>query len=157
MEQQTTRDSLPAVSGSPDQSLGALLSLIEDLRKQVLAKQRRIDFLEHVLAQRIELTENRYSEKRKCFDRVCDMVYQVFLRNPARGFSYDEFDQEFRVHFPNVPTGHLGRRLRDLRDQERLWSDVDPETREVRFWLRLQDDTEIEHGERANLKRSMEK
>lgn len=148
MTQETTRGSEAKgiiVSSDPQrQSLldaterKGYLGIIEDYKRQRDALKRRVEHLELVLAQRTELTENKYSSKRKYLDHTCDLVYQVFLKNPAKAFSYDEFDQEFRIHFPNVPTGHLGRRLRDLRDQERLWSDIDPETREVRFWLRLE-------------------
>lgn len=110
---------------------------LHTLIKLLEAKDQRIAFLEHRLRQRTVLTENKYCQLKKDFSKVVDMCYNIFLKYPDRSFTYDEFDKEFAVHYPHVPRGHLGRRLRDLYDRGKLWKDYDPETREARYWLKL--------------------
>ncbi len=134
-------ESQPVVLSS-SKSEPSLMAELEDLRKQLSAKEKRIAFLEHILRQRTELTENKYAEKKKYFDNVCDLVYRVFLKHPDRHFTYNEFCEIFPDFYPNVPIAHIPRRIRDLRDAGHLWSDVDPETKEVRFWLKLEESTD---------------
>lgn len=142
MEQTTQRKQEPVEAVAFSSDLHTLTVLLQEKQAECAALRRRVEFLEHRLLQRQVLTENKFSEKMQFFDRVCHMALKIFLDNPERSFTYDQFTKEFEVYYPHVPTGHLGRRLRDLRDQSKLWSDVDPDTREVRFYLKLEETTQ---------------
>ena len=113
-------------------------SLIESnalLARQNEAKQKRIEYLEMVLQQ-------RHIETRRAFDpdKVNEMIERVYLlwleSPPGTGFTYEEAQEEFfqkwRFRSSCVP-----QRIRDLRQQGRLWSKEDPNTKKVTFYLTL--------------------
>lgn len=130
MEQQTTLQK--------KQSLHSLIQMLQDKDAEIAAQKKRIQNLEHILQQRIKVTKNKYHEKKKALKGMADLCYEVFLKNPAIAFTYDSFTKEFSIHFPKAPRGHLGRRLRDLYDQGKLWKDID-DKRRARYWLRLEE------------------
>jgi len=120
------------------QSLHSMIQMLKDKNAQIAAQTKTIEHLEYILRQRIMVTRNKYHESKKGFERMVDLCYQVFLKNPAIAFTYDSFTKEFSIHFPKAPRGHLGRRLRDLYDQGKLWKDID-DKRRARYWLRLEE------------------
>jgi len=122
----------------PLQDLGVLLELVSDLRKQLEARQRRIDHLEFVLAERFKQTENRYRELQGYFETVRGMVMKIFLENGAGlGLDYDDIVAEFQRRFPKVSVTNLQRRIRELVQQGRLWTCPDRESGKQRFYLKL--------------------
>lgn len=126
-----------------------LIVLLDEKTRECSALRKRMDFLQMRLEQRQVDTENRYVEKKRWLDSMCDLCYKVFLADPERGFTYDEFILEFQRFYPKVPCGHVQRRLRDLRDKKLLWSNIDKTTGEVRYWLKLEELPEEEKEEDA--------
>jgi hypothetical protein len=113
-------------------------SLIESnalLASQLNAKQKRIDYLEMVLQQ-------RHIETRKAFnpDKINEMIEKVYLlwleASPGTGFTYEEAQEEFYQKF-RFRSSCVPQRMRDLRQQGRLWSKEDPDTKKVTFFLTL--------------------
>lgn len=119
------------------EDLHSLTALIE-------AQRRRIAFLEFILTQRTETTRNRYQQLKKHFSRMQDLIYKIFLDNPAIGFSYDMLTEEFKARYPNVSSVNVNRRVRELAQQGRLWRTVDKETGKVKHYLRLDEQKEVE-------------
>ena len=113
-------------------------SLIESnamLAQQLGAKQRRIDHLEMVLQQ-------RHIETRRAFDpdkinALIEKAYLLWLEaSPGTGFTYEEAQEEFYQKF-RFRSANVGQRMRDLRQEGRLWSKEDVDTKKVTFYLVL--------------------
>jgi hypothetical protein len=140
MEEQTTR------LGDKTELQG-LLDIISDQRQQLEMKQKRVEYLEFVLAERMKATRNRYAELKPYFETLQKEVLKIFLELPAAGLTYQEIYQEFHQKYPNVNTVNLLRRIRELVEQKKLWTSPDPVSGKIRFYLKL-DKTEEkeEHG-----------
>lgn len=113
-------------------------SLIESnalLAGQLNAKQKRIEHLEMVLNQ-------RHIETRRAFDpdKINEMIEKVYLlwleAAPGTGFTYEEAQEEFFQKF-RFRSSCVPQRIRDLRQQNRLWSKEDPDSGKVTFYLTL--------------------
>jgi hypothetical protein len=113
-------------------------SLIESsaiLTQQLNAKQKRIDHLEMILQQ-------RHIETRRAFDpdKINEMIERVYLlwleASPGTGFTYEEAQEEFYQKW-RFRSSCVPQRMRDLRQQRRLWSKEDPESKKVMFYLTL--------------------
>ena len=63
--------------------LSGLLHLVEDLRKALAAKDRRIRFLERRLAQRFEDTRQDYASRVQYFKSMQDRILRIFLELEA--------------------------------------------------------------------------
>jgi hypothetical protein len=124
--------------------LSGLLGIINDQKKQLEAKDKRIQFLESRLAQRIVKTQNLYQQRKTHFSDMQDRAYQIFLDFPEIGFTYEELVEEWNARYPSISPVNLPRRVRELAEQSLLWDAFDPETRKVYHYLRLE---ELEEGE----------
>jgi hypothetical protein len=105
------------------------------LARQLEAKQNRINYLEMVLQQ-------RHIETRKAFDptKINEMINKVYLlwleAEPGTGFTYEEAEEEF-YHKWQYRSACVGQRMRDLRQQGKLWSkEIDDK---VTFFLTLKE------------------
>lgn len=113
----------------------SIVSLIEanaSLVKQCEAKDKRIRYLEYVLEQRTRATKAEYDPE--ALARMEQLCYEVFLKHPGRGYTYEEFEDAFEEQ-NNFRSANTGQRLRDLRQNKKIWSDGDP----VRFYLKLKE------------------
>lgn len=113
-----------------------IVSLIETnfaLTKQLEAKQKRIDHLEFVL-------EQRHIETRRAFDpdKIDEMknkVYLLWLDGVSGvGFNYEEAEEEFYQKW-RFRSACVGQRIRDLRQEGKLWSQE--VNGKVTFYLKL--------------------
>ena len=115
---------------------GQVASLIEAngfLVKQLAAKEKRIQILEFVLAQRTRETQAKFNPKDH--DLMYNRVYQVFLDRAGVGLSYEDveaaFEEDFRFHSANT-----GQRVRDLFRDGLVWKAED-EKGKMRYYLKL--------------------
>jgi hypothetical protein len=112
-----------------------LVTLIEAnavLTRQLEAKQRRIEHLEYILEQRLRETKRQFNPE--LIDEMKSKVYRIFLANVGRGFTYEEAESEFEAMF-GFHSANVGQRIRDLRQERKLWSD--DKDGKVRFFLKL--------------------
>lgn len=113
-------------------------SLIEGnaiLVKQLEAKQKRIEHLEMVLYQRHEETKKAFNPDK--INEMIERVYTLWLEAPpGTGFTYEEAQEEFYQRW-RFRSSCVPQRMRDLRQQDRLWSKEDPENKKVTFYLTL--------------------
>jgi hypothetical protein len=121
-----------------DKNIAELIGANALLVQQLNAKQRRIEHLEMVLQQRQIETKRAFDP-----DKINEMIEKVYLlwleAPPGTGFTYEEAQEEFfqkwRFRSSCVP-----QRMRDLRQQGRLWSKEDPSPpNKVTFYLVLKD------------------
>ena len=103
------------------------------LVRQLEAKQKRIDQLEFILEQRYRETKRQFDPGK--LEEMKGKVYEIFRANPGIGFSYEEAEEEFERLF-KFHSSNVGQRIRDLRQEDKLWSCPD-EKGKVRFYLKL--------------------
>jgi hypothetical protein len=102
--------------------------------KQIEAQRRRIERLEYILEQRVRATKNSFDPDK--VNKMCRLVYEVFLANPGIGFTYDEFPTAFKdLH--GWSNEHLPQRIRDCRQMGLVWSDETSDPK--RFYLKLKE------------------
>lgn len=114
---------------------GQVVTLIESnaaLVKQLEAKDKRIRFLEYILEQRFRETKSQFDPKQ--VEEMKGKVYALFLSTPSISFSYEEAEAEFQAVY-GFRSANVGQRLRDLRQEGKLWSDE--QEGKVRFRLKL--------------------
>lgn len=121
-------------------NLNTLIETIADLRAQNAALKKRIEFLEMVLQQRVELTQKSYQERRAKFNQMQELVLTLFMQNPGQSFSYTEAQEEWLRMYPNLKTSAINvpRRIRELVQAKRLWSNIGDDGL-ARFWLQLEE------------------
>jgi hypothetical protein len=122
-----------------EKSVGTLIDQIADLRAQNAALHRRVEFLEMVLAQRVEVTQVKYQERKSHFSAMGDLVYRIFLDNPAKEFTYAEVIAEWNQRYPNLESAAINapRRVRELEVAGRLWRSVRKSDGLAIYWLKL--------------------
>jgi hypothetical protein len=140
---QTTRETPVAANTE----VSGLLGLINDLREEVKRKQKRIEQLEFRLAQRIQKTKNLYQERKAHFSDMQDRIYKIFLDFGEVCWTYEELQEEWVSRYPNVSSVNVPRRTRELAEMGSLYSVLDPESRKVYHYLRLDEIEEEEGGE----------
>lgn len=105
------------------------------LVRQLEAKQKRIDHLEFILEQRYRETKRQYDPEK--FGEMKRKIYEgIFLNNPGIGFTYEEIATEFNRLY-KFESEFLGPRLRELRKENKIWSDDSDGTKKVRFYLKV--------------------
>lgn len=134
-EQQTTRET----SVAANTEISGLIGIVNDLREEVKRKQKRIEQLEFRLAQRIQKTKNLYQERKAKLDEMKDRVYKIFLDFGEVAWTYEELQEEWASRYPNVSSVNLPRRVRELAEMGLLWAALDPESKKVYHYLRLED------------------
>ena len=99
---------------------------LADLRARILAKDRRISFLEQEnteLRQTVKTLQERLSQRFQRtvrsfssddFEGLRGQVVKIFLDRPEDSFSMDEIVAEFRRRYPNVPATNIPRRVCEL-------------------------------------------
>jgi len=144
--QQSSEPKAVVVSSSEEQEL-------EDLRAKCKAQQKRIEFLESFLSQKLEATRRSYAEMKPYFDSQKEKIMNLFFNCfPAR-LSYDDIIQKFRRKYPMISTAHLPRRIKEMCQEGRLCRSYDEERKKVVFHLDLfPDDRENQHAETTNQK-----
>jgi hypothetical protein len=120
-----------------------IVNLIESnarLTRQLEAKQKRVEYLEMVLQQ-------RQIETKRAFDpsKINEMVNKVYLLwlegEPGVGFTYEEAEEEFYQKW-RFKSSNVGQRMRDLRQDGKLWSkEVDGK---VTFFLTLKGSSTVD-------------
>lgn len=115
-----------------------------DLWRENAALHKRLEKLEWRLAQRVQKTQNLYQQRKAHFSDMQDRVYQIFLESPDVAFSYEELQEEWKARYSEISAVNVPRRVKELTEQGLLWSVVDPESRKVYHYLRLE---ELEEGE----------
>jgi Mg/Co/Ni transporter MgtE len=151
MEQETTRGSEPkgvVVSSSEEQEL-------EDLRAKCKAQERRIEFLESFLTQRLETTKSNYDKLKPYFESQKAKVMELFFAKFPCRLDYDQIIEQFRARHPQIPVTNLPRRVKELVSEQRLVSSYDQERKKVVFRLQVfpdTDDRKNQHDSMANLK-----
>lgn len=125
----------------------ALLEVISDLTARNKALEKNKEFLENILHERVEITRKRsYAERKGYFDNMRDKVFSVFLENgeyaATHGFTHEEIVEEFAKKYPAIPTTNIPRRVRELVEEKKIWSALDPETGKAVFRLKLDQKTE---------------
>jgi len=101
-------------------TLASSMETIASLSRQLEAKQKRIDHLEMVLQQRQIETRRTFNPDK--IDEMKNKVYMLWLdAEPGTGFTYEEATEEFfyKYHFRSA---NVGQRIRDLRQEGKLWS-----------------------------------
>jgi hypothetical protein len=155
MEQETTRGSEPkavVVSSDPQRQL---LEQIEDLKRKLEGKDRRIVYLESFLNQKLETTKSNYEKLRPYFDSVKAKVMELFFAKFPCRLDYDEIIELFRERHPEISVAHLPRRIKEMCREGRLCSSYDEGRKKTVFYLKLFpdiDDRKNQHGSMANLK-----
>lgn len=121
-------------------NIDTLIETIRDLRAQNSALKRRTEFLEMVLAQRIEQTQKTYSERRAKFAQMQELVLTLFMQNPGQPFTYTQAQEEWLRMYPNLKTSAINvpRRIRELVQAKELWQNIGDDGL-ARFWLRLEE------------------
>jgi len=121
------------------QDVDRLLGIIDDQKQQIQALRIRIAFLEKRMEQREVATVNFYQEKKIYFPEMQRKVMQIFLGLPATvGLTYPEILDEWKRKFPRVNYKNVPRRVRELVNQGKLWSNPDPDGT-ARFYLKLRE------------------
>jgi hypothetical protein len=142
MAARQTIESKAVVSSDPmsqtvnSAELAGLLAIIDDLRQQVAVKQKRIEYLEFVLAERMQAARNRYAELKPYFETLQKETLKIFLELPVGvGLTYEEVYSEFHERYPAVNTVNLYRRICELKEEKKLWTCPDAVSGKVRFYL----------------------
>jgi hypothetical protein len=94
-------------------SLKSLIEANAQLKKQLEAANRRIEWLEFILEQRVRETKSQYDPGH--IEEMKDKVYKMFLANPGVFFSYVEANNEFKDMY-GFESADIGRRIRSLRE-----------------------------------------
>ena len=118
-----------------------------DLWRTNAGLHKRIEKLEKRLAQRIQKTQNLYQERKARFSDMQDRVYQIFLESPDVAWSYEDLQQEWESRYSKISSVNVPRRVKELTEQGLLWSVMDPESRKVFHYLKLE---EMEENERES-------
>ena len=118
-----------------------------DLWRTNAALHKRIEHLEFRLAQRTQKTQNLYQERKARFSDMQDRVYQIFLESPDVAWSYEDLQQEWESRYSKISSVNVPRRVKELTEQDLLWSVMDPESRKVFHYLKLE---EMEENERES-------
>jgi len=94
-----------------------------DLQTRLKAKQKRILFLEKLLAQKTEDTQKDYPSRIQGFESMQKNIMQLFLEaSPSMCRSHLEIEREFRFAFLGLPKTNLPRRTRELVLRGFLWA-----------------------------------
>jgi hypothetical protein len=142
MAQQQTIEPKAVVSSDPKSQtinsteLAGLLGIINDLKLRNKALELKVEHLQLVLDQRMQVTRNRYAELKPYFETLQKEVLKIFLELPVGvGLTYEEVYQEFHVKYPAVNTVNLYRRICELKEEKKLWTCPDAVSGKVRFYL----------------------
>ena len=148
MEQ--TNESKILVSSDPQRQL---LEQIEDLKRRLEGKDRRIAYLETFLTQRLETTKSNYEKLKPYFDSQKEKIMQVFFAKFPCRLDYDQIIESFRARHPEISIAHLPRRIKEMCQEGRLCRSYDEERKKVVFHLDLfPDDRKNQHAETTNQK-----
>jgi len=125
---------------------------IEDLRRRLEAKDRKIAYLESFLNQKLETTRKNYQDLKPYFDSQKDKIMQLFFKNFPCRLDYDQIIELFQKKHPQIPVTNLPRRIKEMVQEQRLVSSYDQERGKVIFHLKLFPQDDKVNGE--NVKRS---
>jgi len=156
MTQETTRGSEPKILVSSDPQR-QLLEQIEDLKRKLEGKDRKIAYLENLLSERLEITKKSYEDLKPYFEGMKAKLMDLFFEDHLRRYTYEEIIEKFRARYPTIPTTHLPRRLKEMVQEQKLVSFYDQERGRVVFHLKLFPDTRRQDnsiGSMANLNNS---
>ena len=132
MEQ--TNESKILVSSDPQRQLR---EQIEDLKRKLESKDRKIAYLTSFLSERLETTKSNYEKLKPYFDGMKNKLMDLFFEDHLRRYTYEEIIEKFRARYPTIPTTHLPRRLKEMVQQQKLVSFYDQERGRVVFHLKL--------------------
>lgn len=111
---------------------------VKELEKICLAKDRRIQWLERILAQRNVVTKRNYQKFKPVFESQKKKILQLFHElGGGHGLTHEEIASEFRRQYPKISTVNLNRRTRELVASGQLWSRPDPQSKKALFFLKL--------------------
>jgi hypothetical protein len=138
LEQKTTRE-----NGQPVEAVGydlkGLMNIMQDLKAQRDALQKRVAWLEERLEQRHEETRKDFERMQPYLENMRAKIRQIFLDLPPTvGLTHQEIQDEFHDRYPMVSITNVPRRVRELVEQGDLWSKTDDEGT-VRFYLKLKE------------------
>lgn len=111
-----------------------------DLWRENAALHHRITFLEQRLQQRSTATIKDYQKLRKYFDVMKGRILDIFVDLPiTMGLSHPEISEAFRERYPAIHSVDLPRRVRELVQDNLLWSREEDGV--AKFYLRLKETT----------------
>jgi hypothetical protein len=110
---------------------------IEDLKRRLEAQDRRIKFLESLLAERFEVIKKNYTDLQPYFNSMKDKIMQLFFEDYFQRLTYEEIIELFQKKHPRISVSNLPRRVKELCEEKRLISCYDQERKRTIFHLRL--------------------
>jgi len=128
---------------------------LEDLRARNKALEKKVQFFESLLSQKLEATRRSYAEMKPYFDSQKKQIMELFFENFPQRLSHQDIIDQFSARYPAVSTANLGRRVRELCEDKRLCSYYDQGRELTVFFLKLLpegDDRKNQHGDTASLK-----
>jgi hypothetical protein len=125
-------------------------NIINDLIMQRETWKKKAEFYEARLQQRYEKTIHDYQKILPYLEHMRQKVLKIFMDlPPAVGWTHEEIQERFKEEYPMLCITNVPRRVRELVEQNKLWSQKD-EKGDVRFYLKLKDDKTSGKGSKSH-------
>lgn len=105
---------------------------------QIQAQRKRITHLEKCLIGATVKAQNKYERNKKFFEIIQGKIMKMYLDIGAGiGMDAKTLLKEYAVRYPHANIANVLRRVYELIEKGMLWSEEDPHTKRVTFYLKV--------------------